>query len=215
MRMPSLKGAIAETAIAAEATRLGIRVYRPIADGGRCDLIFELGSRVLRVQCKWAVRQGDVVIVTTGTSRRGPNGSYIRSTYTAEEVDAIAAYCEETQRCYLLPISLVGGLQALSLRLAPPRNNQRAGLNWGPDYELGAIAQLEERRHGMAEAVGSSPTSSTRRCAESLVIGAHEFRNRFGWYMERARAGESILVTRHGSPALRLSPAFEQGTLAA
>jgi len=33
--------------------------------------------------------------------------------------------------------------------------------------------------------------------------------------MERALAGESILVTRHGSPALRLSPPFEQGTLAA
>ena len=28
------------------------------------------------------------------------------------------------------------------------------------DYTLGAIAQLGERRHGMAEAVGSSPTSS-------------------------------------------------------
>jgi len=47
------------------------------------------------------------------------------------------------------------------------------------------------------------------------VIGAHGFRNRFGWYMERALAGESILVTRRGRPALRLLPAFEQGTLAA
>jgi hypothetical protein len=34
------KGAIAETAIAHEATKLGIEVYRPIAEGGRFDMIF-------------------------------------------------------------------------------------------------------------------------------------------------------------------------------
>ena len=37
------------------------------------------------------------------------------------------------------------------------------------------------------------------------MVGAHEFRNRFGWYMERAAAGEEILVTRRGKPKLRLS----------
>jgi len=37
------------------------------------------------------------------------------------------------------------------------------------------------------------------------VVGAHEFRNRFGWYMERAAVGEEILVTRRGRPQLRLS----------
>jgi hypothetical protein len=34
------KGAIAETAIAAHATRLGIEVYRSVAEGGRFDLLF-------------------------------------------------------------------------------------------------------------------------------------------------------------------------------
>ncbi|TML79275.1 MAG: type II toxin-antitoxin system prevent-host-death family antitoxin [Actinobacteria bacterium] len=37
------------------------------------------------------------------------------------------------------------------------------------------------------------------------MVGAHEFRNRFGWYMERAAAGEEIVVTRRGKPHLRLS----------
>jgi prevent-host-death family protein len=35
-------------------------------------------------------------------------------------------------------------------------------------------------------------------------VGAHEFRNRFGWYMERAAAGEEIRVTRRGRPYVRL-----------
>jgi prevent-host-death family protein len=37
------------------------------------------------------------------------------------------------------------------------------------------------------------------------VVGAHEFRNRFGWYMERAAAGETMLITRRGKPHLRLT----------
>ena len=62
----------------------------------------------------------------------------------------------------------------------------------------------------MAEVVGSSPTSSTPCDSASTVVGAHEFRNRFGWYMERAAAGESFLITRRGKPYARLSPPYEQ-----
>jgi PD-(D/E)XK endonuclease len=36
------KGAIAERAIQLAATRLGIDVYRPVAEGGRYDMIFDL-----------------------------------------------------------------------------------------------------------------------------------------------------------------------------
>jgi prevent-host-death family protein len=47
------------------------------------------------------------------------------------------------------------------------------------------------------------------------VIGAHEFRNRFGWYMERAAAGEPILITRRGKPHLRLPSAVPELRMAA
>ena len=64
----------------------------------------------------------------------------------------------------------------------------------------------------MPEAVGSSPTSSTpsapRRRHEQ--VGAHQFRNHFGWYMERTVAGEEFLVTRRGKPCVRLVPAHPQ-----
>ena len=53
------KGAIAEAAIALEAVKLGVEVYRPMAEGGRYDLIFGLEDRLLRVQCKWAARRGE------------------------------------------------------------------------------------------------------------------------------------------------------------
>ena len=40
------KGAIAEMGIAWHAWRLGIEVYRPIAEGGRFDMIFLLGEKL-------------------------------------------------------------------------------------------------------------------------------------------------------------------------
>jgi len=45
-------------------------------------------------------------------------------------------------------------------------------------------------------------------------VGAHQFRNHFGWYMERAAAGEEILVTRRGKPCVRLVPAHAQVPIA-
>jgi hypothetical protein len=95
---PSQQGAIAEMAIALEATKLGIDT----------------------------------------------------TTYAADEIDAVAAYCPDLDRCYLLPISLVAGRTGIFLRLQPARNNQELGVNYAERYELGAIAQLGERRAGSA-----------------------------------------------------------------
>ena len=97
-----------------------------------------------------------------GSCRHTPRG-YVRSTYSSDEVDAIAVYCQELKGCYWLPIDLVAGRRAVSLRLAPTANSQEVAVKYAADYELGAIAQLGERRHGMAEVGGSNPPSSTPR----------------------------------------------------
>src|SRR5258706_15890763 len=88
------KGGIAETAIANAALKQRIGVYSPCAEGGRYDLIFDTGKRLLRVQCKWAPLHGDVVVVRCQSNRRAAEGLRWRC-YTAEEIDGIAAYCHE------------------------------------------------------------------------------------------------------------------------
>ena len=160
------KGIVAETAITWAAVKLGIGVARPL-DDEKYDLILDLGTILLRVQCKWAVRRGDVIAVRCRTSRRGPEG-HIHRGYNPGEIDAIAAYCAANETCYLLPTVLSVNRAMVQLRLAPTRNNQRAGVHWASDYEFGArlsdlgpIAQLGERLHGMQEAGGSSPPGST------------------------------------------------------
>src|SRR4051794_5608265 len=154
-------------AIAWAAIRMGIDVYKPLNDGTRCDLIFDLVGRLTRIQCKWASRHRDVLIVRCYRNRRTRAGMLTR-TYTAEEVDAFAAYSMELDRCYFLPFRVFVGRRNIQLRLAPSRNNQQAGINWAEDYEFGAtlggpgaVAQLGERLDGIQEVRGSIPLGST------------------------------------------------------
>jgi hypothetical protein len=161
------KGAIAEACIAADAMKIGIGVFRPLADE-RYDLIFDLRPKLLRVQCKWVnVRKGVLTVFCT-SSRRTAEG-FRRRTYSEEEVDAIAAYSLELDRSFLIPIALVAHRPSIGLRVEPCRNNQRRGINWADDFDLaatlrrhhGAVAQLGERRAGSAKVTGSSPVGST------------------------------------------------------
>ncbi len=209
------KGNVAELALATEAARLGLSVLKPLTEHERYDLVLGVSGTLLRVQCKWAKKSGDVIAVNLTSSRRGPNG-YVRRSYSADEVDAIGIYCEELDHCFLVPIDIVAGQGSIQLRLAPARNGQRAALNFANQYRLGAVAQLAERRHGMAEARGSNPLSSTDRddapAPAREEVGAHEFRNRFGLYMERAAGGAEILIRRRGRPYARLCPPTLKGS---
>jgi PD-(D/E)XK endonuclease len=210
---PNHRGNVAELKIAAAAAELGVPVLAPMTEHERYDLVFEIGDRLLRIQCKSGRRKGDVVIVRLVTNRRGPDG-FIRGRYTDDEIDAVAVYCPELDECYLLTMDYINGLSGLHLRLTVPRNGQRAGLHFASDHRLsGAIAQLGERLSGTQEGAGSSPASSTPAPATVTEVGAHEFRNLFGWYMQRATAGETFLVKRRGKPYVKLSPAAEPLTV--
>lgn len=120
---PTEKGGIAEAEIIAAAVRLGIVVARPLTEGKRYDLIFDIGGDLLRVQRKWARVVDGAVEMRGGTCRHSP-------------------------------------VHGIRLRVSPARNNQKRLVHLAAQYELGAVAQLGERRHGMAEAAGSSPASS-------------------------------------------------------
>ena len=203
---PNHKGNVAELAIASEAARLGLSVLKPLTEHERYDLAIEICGQLLRVQCKWASYKGDVVHIHVGrcrTSRRG----YVRATYREGEIDALGAYCQALDRCYLLPATMVIGRHALNLRIAPARNNQRAAINFAADYELGAVAQLEERRPGRAEVRGSSPLSSTPKQDLRDAVGMDEFYAKLAHYVRRAEAGDHTLITRWGRPVARLIPA--------
>jgi hypothetical protein len=118
---PGQRGAIAEAAIAFEATKLHVGVFRPLTES-RYDLIFDTGSRLFRVQCKSAARNGDVVVIRCQSCRRSRDG-YVRRAYTREEVDIVAAYCHDTGVSYLLQPDILR--RALGAAVAPDSRQEQ------------------------------------------------------------------------------------------
>ncbi len=171
--------------------------------------MLEVGQQLWRVQCKWGrLAEGrSVVVVRTGGCRCTPNG-YVRTAYSEQEIDLLAVYCGEIDRSYLLPVYLVAGKRQIHLRLTAARNSQRASVTLAENFEFfGAVAQLGERLGGTQEARGSSPLSSTPSERAVHKIGAHEFREHFGYWMEVAAAGAEVIVSRHGRPHVSLTAA--------
>ncbi len=210
------KGNVAELAIATAAAELGLSVLKPLTEHERYDLVLGIGGRLLRIQCKWGSRQGEVIAVRLRSSYHSPTRGYVTSTYDDSEIDAVAVYCGDLERCYLLPIDLVSVLGAVTLRLSPARNKQRAALNFAAEYEFrGAVAQLEERVAGSDEVRGSSPLSSISRVVEgaatpagalAATVGMDEFYAKLAHYVRQAESGEEVVVTRWGREVARLGP---------
>ena len=130
-------GALAEAEIAAAAIRLGIGVLRPWSDGERYDLVFDLRPKLARVQCKTAVLKGSVLKIPCYSARRCASG-FVRRYYCASEVDAIAAYNGDLDRCFFIPLAEIPGRTYLHLRLEPCRNGQRLGVNWADEFAFEA-----------------------------------------------------------------------------
>ena len=80
----------------------------------------------------------NVVVVRCHSSRRNHAG-FLKRSYTCDEIDAIAAYCGDLDRAYLLPLELFAGRRYVQLRLSPPRNNQKLGVNWANRYEFASL----------------------------------------------------------------------------
>ena len=171
------KGNVAELKIAAAAADLGLGVYKPLSEHGRCDLIFDVAGQLLRVQCKWGRKNGEVVSVNLCGCSYNSRGEEIRRTYSRDEIEAVAVYCGALDTCYLIPIAVAAERRAFHLRLGPTRNGQKVAINWATDHELhGAVDQLVDRLRGTQKAVGSSPSSSTLFDEGEIVLGSEEVR---------------------------------------
>jgi PD-(D/E)XK endonuclease len=130
------RGAIAEAEIVSAALKLGIGVFSAVHDE-RYDLVFDLRPRLLRVQCKTAALSGDVIVIRCYSCRRNAEG-LLKRLYTSDEIDAVAAYCSELDRAFLVPSERISGRSHIQLRLRPAKNNQTMGVNWADDFEFAA-----------------------------------------------------------------------------
>jgi len=81
------KGNIAEHAVVYHATKLGIDVYRPVGEGGRYDMLFDLDSSAFNVNRG----RGTETSSSSGVTPLDPIGTgLVRRVYSPDEIDAFA-----------------------------------------------------------------------------------------------------------------------------
>ena len=125
MSETTLKGAIAEAAITAAAVELGVVVLRPVVEGRRYDLVFDVDHRLLprAVQVGSASRRRSST--STRTCRHTPRG-YVYTHLRRRRDRRRRRLLPGAQACYWLPIEMVAGKRSIHLRLEPAANNQRS-----------------------------------------------------------------------------------------
>lgn len=124
------RGNAAEACVLSALVSRGFEVLVPFGSGHRYDLLVDLESVFLRVQCKraWPVR-GCVVFNARSTDHGKGPGSY------RGLADIFGVYFPPTEGVYLAPIDGVADFEG-RLRLEPALNNQRKGCRFAADYAI-------------------------------------------------------------------------------
>jgi hypothetical protein len=99
-----LKGDIAEQAVVLQALKRGWGVLRPVGDRLSYDLVFDIGSRLVKIQVKAAwldLPSGNYVVDNrrTKTNRR----QMLRAPYQTSDFDFAIAYIAELEVFYIFP----------------------------------------------------------------------------------------------------------------
>jgi len=127
-------GTRSEAAIVGTLIKRGYEVLVPSGVNHRYDLVIDVGTRVLRAQCKTGRLRNGVITFRTVSVRINTQGWFIRN--YAGEVDVFLVYCPENDRVYCIPIEDCPPARQCTLRISPTANNQQVGVRWARDYEL-------------------------------------------------------------------------------
>lgn len=138
-------GDLGESYAIMQFTQAQAVVSKPLTNNARYDLIIEHNSKLYRVQVKTtnAVKDGKMEFATKTTNYT--KGNWKSTSYTYDEIDLFFLYCAENNWCGLyIPTNEESIPQSLTIRLEPPKNNQKVGIRLAEDYsfkkQFGALA---------------------------------------------------------------------------
>ncbi len=129
-------GDISESAIITRFLQLGYVVLTPYGGNQRYDLVIEdTDGQFWRVQCKTARIEDNGAVIKFDTANHNFALKNKQWRHYRGQCDYFAAYCEEINKVYLIPVDQVGTNKA-NLRLTPTKNKQEKNVRWAKDYEL-------------------------------------------------------------------------------
>ena len=118
----------------------GYGVSIPFGENTRYDLVIERSGALHRVQCKTGRLDDGVVCFRTSSSYYHHPNPRTPAKHYRGQVDFFAVFCPETTGVYLVPIADLQMETHASLRIEPPRNNQRKRVRMAAAYEVGRVA---------------------------------------------------------------------------
>lgn len=124
------KGDKSEAAVLAALLRINKIILIPWGDNQRYDLAIDEGKgKISRIQTKTGrIINGALYAETSSFTTTG-----FRK-YLKDEVEYIAIYSPELNKCYLVPVDKVGW--AITLRIDPPKSKQKKRILWARDFEI-------------------------------------------------------------------------------
>jgi PD-(D/E)XK nuclease superfamily protein len=132
----------------------GYAVLMPFGENTRYDLVIDDGRAFSRIQCKTGrLRDGTVLFNTCSCYGHHMNPGMSRRDYHGQ-IDFFAVHCTDTGWVYLIPIAAVPAKSYGSLRVEPPRNNQRRNVRWAADFELTQVSLAKPDRMATEEPGG-------------------------------------------------------------
>lgn len=97
-----IKGDTAELRVAAAIRKLDYTILFPFTESQQYDIAVDTGDEFLKVQIKYTSLTDGVARVSCygpNSSKSGNNATF----YNEDDIDGIAAYCEDTETCYWIP----------------------------------------------------------------------------------------------------------------
>jgi hypothetical protein len=124
------RGNAAEAAVLAAFAQRGFHVLIPFGDGQPYDLVVELETSMLRVQCKRAWPSKGCLLFNSHSTDHGQGRRSYRGL-----ADIFGVYFPPNKEVYLVPVHEINAVKGW-LRLEPTRNNQRRGVRFAADYQI-------------------------------------------------------------------------------
>ena len=119
------KGDLGVAKVFADLASKGYLVLLPATEHAAFDLVAYDEARFVRVQVKYRSARNGAIKVAFRSLWADRNGTHIRK-LDKTEVDAVAIYCPEVDRCYYLDPTDFG--DSATLRIQQARNGQGAGV---------------------------------------------------------------------------------------
>lgn len=135
------KGNLTELQCITAFMQEGYQVSIPFGEDSRYDFIADVDDKLLKIQCKTCHEmlddEGDVIAIHFKCVRQTGNAAskWARVKYEINEIDYFATFYQG--KCYLVPLKECSNEK--TLRIKPPKNNQKVGISFLKDYEMSEV----------------------------------------------------------------------------